>query len=77
MEPESLLLWSQEPASGFYAEPDESSPQPHALFLLDPLQALTSVSSGFQTKVLHVYLIVAMRATFPGHRHPNIGEDYE
>jgi len=33
MEPEGSLLCSQEPATGHYPEPDESSPHPQILFL--------------------------------------------
>jgi hypothetical protein len=32
MEPESSLPYSQEPATGLHAEPDESSPHPRILF---------------------------------------------
>jgi hypothetical protein len=33
MEPESILSYSQEPATGPYSDPSESSPHPHALLL--------------------------------------------
>jgi hypothetical protein len=33
MEPEALLLCSQEPTSGPYPEPDASNPHPLTLFL--------------------------------------------
>jgi hypothetical protein len=33
MEPESLLLCSQEPTIGLYPESDEHTPHPHNLFL--------------------------------------------
>jgi hypothetical protein len=36
MEPKGSLSRSQEPAMGPCPEPDEFSPQPHRLFLLDP-----------------------------------------
>jgi hypothetical protein len=36
MEPEGLLPCSQEPDTGPYPEPDESSPQLSILFSLDP-----------------------------------------
>jgi hypothetical protein len=37
MESEGSLRCSQEPATGPYPEPDESSPQLPTLFLSDPL----------------------------------------
>jgi hypothetical protein len=33
MDPEGLLLCPQEPATGSYPEPAESSPNPHVLFV--------------------------------------------
>jgi hypothetical protein len=33
MEPEILFRSLEEPATGPYAEPDESNPQPHTLFI--------------------------------------------
>jgi hypothetical protein len=36
MEPDSLLLCSQEPSTGPYPEPDQSSIYHHILFLKDP-----------------------------------------
>jgi hypothetical protein len=37
MAPEASLLCSQEPVTGPYAEPDESIPYPHGIFLYDHL----------------------------------------
>jgi hypothetical protein len=38
MEPEGSLLYSQEPFTGFYLEPQESSPYHSILFLQDPFE---------------------------------------
>jgi hypothetical protein len=37
MEPEGSLPCSQEPATGPYLKPDDSSPQRHTLFILTPV----------------------------------------
>jgi hypothetical protein len=37
MEPEDSLLCLQEPATGPYPVPDESTLHPHIIFLLNPL----------------------------------------
>jgi hypothetical protein len=71
MEPESSLLCSQEPATGPYTEPDNSS---HTLqpFFLRFILILSSYlcsglssglfASGFPTKILYAFLISTIHA---------------
>jgi hypothetical protein len=44
MKPEASILCSQEPATGPYPQPDESSPQSKTLFKIVRFQFLTAVS---------------------------------
>jgi hypothetical protein len=61
MEPDALLLCSQEPATGPYPEPHESSPQPHNHFFKIHSKIILHLrlglpkglfSSGLPTKIL-------------------------
>jgi hypothetical protein len=74
MEPECSKLCSQEPDSGPYPEPDESSHHPANLFLGKLIFILSSYLrlylpncsflSDFSTINLYKFLITRMRATF-------------
>jgi len=68
MEPEGSLPSPQQPATGPYPEPDESSPQLPTVSLRSIL-SLPSVLylSGFPTKTLYAFIISPMRATWPVH----------
>jgi len=62
MEAEDSLHCPQELATGPYSEPDETSPQPHILCLLDPLSSHlclgfpTSLRVRFSNKnFVHIY----------------------
>jgi hypothetical protein len=66
MEPKSSLLCSQEPATGHYPEPDESSPYHPILFLQRSILILSSrlclglpsglIASGFPTETLYALI---------------------
>jgi hypothetical protein len=58
MEPESLLSCSQEPSTGPYSEPDQSSPYHPILSFYDPSQYYTP------TYVL-LFLVVSILLAFP------------
>jgi len=69
MEPESSLPRSQEPATGLYSEPHASNP--YLPTILSSHLCLDFPSglfpSSFPTKILYIFLIAPMRATFPIH----------
>jgi len=69
MGPEGSLQCSQDPATGPYPEPGESSPQPYFLKIYcniilpsTPRSTKWFFPSGFPTNILHVFLIFPMRA---------------
>jgi len=80
MEPEGSLLCLEEPATGTYSEPDESSPQLYTLFPQDPLQyypliyawvLVVSSLQVFRPKfcVSHHSLMCKMPRPRPSHLH--------
>jgi hypothetical protein len=80
MEPKGTLLCSQDPTTGPYHEPDESSPHPPTVSVRTILMSshlrlgLPSrlFPSGFPTKVLYALPISPMRATCPSHLIPDL-----
>jgi hypothetical protein len=73
-EPEGLSLHSQQPASGPYPEPVESSPHPYPISLrsiLIPslLLHLGLLSGLLPTKILYTFLSSPMRVTCPAPAH--------
>jgi hypothetical protein len=73
MTPEGLILCFQEPATGPYPEPDESSPHYHILFYWDSFLILTSFLrvglkcglflSGFTMKITYTPSQVSVQHT--------------
>jgi hypothetical protein len=68
MESEGSLLFSQKPATGYYPEPDESSPHlPIHYIILPPTPRSSSglFHSSFPTKILYIFLNSPMHAPCP------------
>jgi hypothetical protein len=74
MELQHLLPFLQEPVTGPYSEPDESSPQPNACLFNINFSIVFHLClglpsglfpSGFQTKILHAFLFSPVHATCP------------
>jgi hypothetical protein len=76
MEPEGSLLCSQEPATGYYPDPDETNPHPQPYFpkihfniILPstPRSSRWSHPSGFTTKIVRPFLISYIYPKCPAH----------
>jgi hypothetical protein len=71
MEPEGSLPCSQEPASSPYPEPDESTPQPHTLFLINvSVFQVVSTLQDFLIRILNVFLYLSHACYVPANLYP-------
>jgi hypothetical protein len=68
-EPTASLPYSQQPSTGQYPEPVQSSLHPTALRFFLTILGLSSslIPSGFLTKILDVCLTTPTHATYPTH----------
>jgi hypothetical protein len=70
--PEGSLPCSQEPITGPYPEPDESSPRPpHPTAPRTMLILFSYLHVGLQTKIWNAYIISPVRVAFTAHLEPH------